>query len=125
MERVYLSLGTLFIKFFKLGATAYGGPAMIGQIKQTLVNEQNWIKEEEFLKGLGLCQLIPGATMVQVVTYIGYRLRGIRGALTLRYPAFLSFSFFQASFLKFEPLPYRLYLKLGAIGSPLFQQVLE
>ena len=84
----------LFKQFLKLGATAYGGPAMIGQIKQTIVNEQNWVREEEFLKGLGLCQLIPGATMVQMVTYIGYRLRGIRGALlsaiAFILPAFLS-----------------------------------
>ena len=34
------------------------------------------------MQGLALCQLIPGATFVQLSTYIGYRLRGIWGAFT-------------------------------------------
>ena len=66
------SLKFLFTRVFKLGATAYGGPAMIGQIKETAVNRYGWIKEGEFMRGTALCQLIPGATMVQIVTYIGY-----------------------------------------------------
>jgi chromate transport protein ChrA len=72
-------LSLLFTRFLKLGATAYGGPAMNGQIKQVVVKDYGWIKEQEFLEGIALCQLIPGASMVQLVTYIGYRLRGIWG----------------------------------------------
>ena len=45
-----------------------------------VVKDLGWIKEQEFMQGLALCQLIPGATMVQLTTYIGYRLRGIGGA---------------------------------------------
>ncbi len=44
------SLSTLFIKIFKLESTADGGPAMMGQIKQTIVNEYSRLKEEEFLE---------------------------------------------------------------------------
>ncbi len=77
-----IPLSLLFTRVFKLGATAYGGPAMIGQIKETAVNRYGWVKEGEFMRGVALCQLIPGATMVQIVTYIGYRVRGIWGALT-------------------------------------------
>jgi chromate transporter len=72
----------LFTRFLKLGATAYGGPAIAQQMKKTLVKEWGWLKEPEFMQGLALCQLIPGATFVQLSTYIGYRLRGIWGALT-------------------------------------------
>ncbi|OGP89800.1 MAG: hypothetical protein A2156_14245 [Deltaproteobacteria bacterium RBG_16_48_10] len=76
-----ISLSLLFTRFLKLGATAYGGPGMISQIKETAVNQNGWVKEGEFMRGMALCQLIPGATMVQIVTYIGYRVRGIWGAL--------------------------------------------
>jgi len=75
------SLTSLFLKIFKLGATAYGGPAMISHIKETTVNRYQWVKEGEFMRGVALCQLIPGATMVQIVTYVGYRVRGGWGAL--------------------------------------------
>ena len=78
--KTMIPLNLLFIRFLKLGATAYGGPAMIGQIKETVVKKYGWVKEEEFLQGVALCQLIPGATFVQLSTYIGYRLRGIWGA---------------------------------------------
>jgi chromate transporter len=54
---------------------------MISHIKEMAVNEKGWVKEGEFMRGMALCQLIPGATMVQIVTYIGYRVRGIWGAL--------------------------------------------
>jgi chromate transporter len=76
------SLISLFLRILKLGATAYGGPAMISQIKETTVTRYGWVKEAEFMRGVALCQLIPGATMVQIVTYVGYRIRGILGALT-------------------------------------------
>ena len=77
-----ISLRLLFARFFGLGATAYGGPAIIGQVKEMAVTRNDWVKEGEFMRGLALCQLIPGATLVQVVTYVGYRMRGIWGALT-------------------------------------------
>ena len=71
---------SLFVKFLKLGATAYGGPAIAGQMKKTFIKEYRWISEEDFNRGLALCQLIPGATWVQMAAYVGYRLRGIHGA---------------------------------------------
>jgi chromate transporter len=76
------SLPLLFKRFLKLGATAYGGPAIAQQMKKAIVKEWGWLKEPEFMQGLALCQLIPGATFVQLSTYIGYRLRGIWGAFT-------------------------------------------
>jgi chromate transporter len=115
------SLNTLFIKILKLGATAYGGPAMIGQIKQTVVNEYAWLKEDEFLRGMALCQLIPGATMVQMVTYIGYRLRGFWGALTSTLafilPAFLALVILSALYFNIQTIPFinALFKGLGAI----------
>ena len=116
-----IPLSVLFTRVFKLGATAYGGPAMIAQIKETAVNRYGWVKEGEFMRGVALCQLIPGATMVQIVTYIGYRVRGIWGALTAAVafvlPAFIALLVLSAIYFKFHTLWFiqALFKGLGAI----------
>jgi chromate transporter len=115
------SLKFLFTRVFKLGATAYGGPGMISQIKETAVNRYGWVKEGEFMRGVTLCQLIPGATMVQIVTYIGYRVRGIWGALTAAVafvlPAFIVLLALSAIYFKYHSLwvIQALFKGLGAI----------
>jgi chromate transporter len=115
------SLRFLFLRIFKLGATAYGGPGMISQIKETAVNRYGWVKEGEFMRGVALCQLIPGATMVQIVTYVGYRVRGTLGALTAAVafvlPAFVALLALSAIYFKFHTLWFiqALFKGLGAI----------
>jgi chromate transporter len=114
-------LRSLFLKIFKLGTTAYGGPAMISQIRETAVKRYGWVKEEEFMRGVALCQLIPGATMVQIVTYVGYRVRGIWGALTAAVafvlPAFIALLFLSAVYFRYHSLwlIQALFKGLGAI----------
>jgi len=116
-----IPLSLLFTRVFKLGATAYGGPAMIGQIKETAVNRYAWVKEGEFMRGVALCQLIPGATMVQIVTYVGYRVRGIWGALTAAVafvlPAFIALLVLSVIYFRFHSLwfVHALFKGLGAI----------
>jgi chromate transporter len=115
------SLRSLFLKILKLGATAYGGPAMISHIKETTVNRYAWVKEGEFMRGVALCQLIPGATMVQIVTYVGYRVRGILGALTAAVafilPAFIALLALSAIYFRYHRLWFveALFKGLGAI----------
>ena len=75
-----VSLRTLLGAFVRLGATAYGGPAMMATLRQECVGRRHWLTEQDFKEGMALCQLIPGATMMQMATYIGYRLRGVSGA---------------------------------------------
>jgi chromate transporter len=115
------SLVSLFLKIFKLGATAYGGPAMIVHIKETAVNRYHWVKEGEFMRGVALCQLIPGATIIQIVTYVGYRVRGIWGALTATVafvlPAFIAILILSFIYFEFHTLWFieALFKGLGAI----------
>ncbi len=116
-----IPLSVLFRRFLKLGAIAYGGPAMMGQIKQKVVGEYKWVKESDFLQGMALCQLIPGATMVQMVTYIGYRLRGFWGAflssIAFVLPAFFVLIILSALYFKMQTLPFIqvLFKVLGTI----------
>jgi len=79
--------------FLHLGATAYGGLAMVEPIRRRIVQEKGWLNQKEFLDGLALCQLLPGATVVQLATYVGFRLRraggGLAAAAAFIFPAFL------------------------------------
>jgi|UniRef100_A0A7C3SHP0 chromate transporter len=71
----------LFCTFLHLGMTAFGGLAMIEPIRQRVVDQKGWLSQREFLDGVALCQVIPGATVVQLATYVGLRLAGPGGAL--------------------------------------------
>lgn len=69
----------LFLSFFRLGVTAFGGPAMLAEIRKMAVGKKEWLSEESFRAGAGLCQMIPGATAMQAAAYVGLRSRGIGG----------------------------------------------
>lgn len=75
------SVGAIITAFLHLGVTAYGGLAMVEPIRQRIVKEKGWLSQKEFLDGLALCQMVPGATVVQLAAYVGYRLRKTPGAL--------------------------------------------
>ncbi|HEY7318070.1 MAG TPA: chromate efflux transporter [Candidatus Binatia bacterium] len=74
------SLGSLFLSFLKLGATAFGGPAMVPYIGKMAVERNGWIDDRTFRDGVALCQTIPGATAMQTAAYVGFRARGVSGA---------------------------------------------
>ncbi len=111
----------LFFAFLRLGATAYGGPAMMAYLKGDLVGKRRWLSEQEFKEGMALCQVIPGATMVQMCTYTGNRLRGIPGALLAAigfvFPAFVSMTVLTALYFYAGSLPVvrSLFRGLGAL----------
>ena len=67
--------------FLKLGATAYGGPAIYGIIQSELQEKRRWISKEHFVEGISLANLIPGATMTQFCMFLGYVRGGLWGAL--------------------------------------------
>jgi len=63
-----------------LGLTSYGGPAMVGYFREVMVERRRWLQPNEFDEGLALSQIVPGATLTQVVTYVGLVVRGPAGA---------------------------------------------
>ncbi len=76
------SLAGMFLAFFWLGLTAFGGPAMVAYIGATSVGKKRWLDEETFRQGVALCQMVPGATAMQTAAYVGLKIRGITGAMT-------------------------------------------
>lgn len=117
----HIALGRVFGAFLRLGATAYGGPAIMAHLRQVCVGRHQWLSEQEFKEGMALCHIIPGATMVQMSAYVGYRLRGMPGALTAAVafvlPAFLLMVGLSAAYFTFGELPLvkALFRGLGAI----------
>jgi chromate transporter len=87
------SLWELTKHFLYLGVTAYGGLAMVEPIRRRVVQEKGWLNQKEFLDGLALCQLVPGATVVQLSAYVGFHLHKTKGAVAAAaafiFPAFL------------------------------------
>lgn len=73
------SLFKLFRVFFEVGSTSFG-MAILQSVRSATV-KQGWLSRAEIDEGLGLVQLYPGAMMVDLVTYIGYRTRRVPGAL--------------------------------------------
>jgi len=71
----------LFIAFFKLGLTAFGGPGMVAHIRELSTQRNQRLDKNDFKNGVALCQSIPGATAIQAAAYVGLRVRGISGAL--------------------------------------------
>ncbi|MEH6446553.1 MAG: chromate efflux transporter [Oceanospirillaceae bacterium] len=77
-----VSLTKLFQVFLKIGLLSFGGPAaQISLMHKVLVDENNWLSEQQYLNALGFCMLLPGPEAMQLATYAGWRLRGILGGL--------------------------------------------
>jgi chromate transporter len=116
-----VSLSGLFLAFLRLGATAYGGPAMMAHLRADVVDQRRWIAAEEFAEGMALCQVIPGATMVQMSTYVGYRLHAVPGAVAAAcgfiLPSFLAMTALSALYFHSAALPAirALFHGLGAV----------
>ena len=87
------SLARLFLSFLRLGATAFGGPAMIAYIRRMVVEQKKWVDDASFRDGIALCQMVPGATAMQVAAYVGLLTRGVSGSavsfIAFGLPAFL------------------------------------
>ncbi len=76
------SLVQLFWSFFKIGTfTLGGGYAMIPLMEKELVDRHGWLTNEEFVDIITLAQTMPGIFAVNTATNVGWRLRGILGAV--------------------------------------------
>lgn len=72
----------LFFTFFKLGLFTFGGGyAMIGNLKDIVVDKKKWITEEELLEVCAIAESTPGPVAINLSTYIGYKRGKILGSL--------------------------------------------
>jgi chromate transporter len=73
-----LMLGQIFLR---IGAMAFGGlGAALALVERELVNKRQWLTAAEVTEALTYTKLLPGSTVVQVVSYLGYKLGGWSGS---------------------------------------------
>jgi len=77
----------------QLGATSYGGPAIMGVMQAELQQRRKWVSKERFLEGLAVANMVPGATATQLGIFLAYARGGwwggLLGGIAFVLPAFV------------------------------------
>lgn len=104
-----VGLKEIFLTFAKIGLTGFGGGmAIVALVERICVREKQWIDSEEFLHGLAFGQIL-GPFSLNVCTFTGHHLRGIRGGVTAAVgfilPSFLLVSLLSWLYFTYNKLP--------------------
>ncbi|ASA26141.1 transporter [Paenibacillus donghaensis] len=72
----------LAVAMFRTGILGYGGgPSVIPLIRHDAVSRYHWLNDDEFGETLAIANALPGPIATKMAAYLGYKLRGIRGAV--------------------------------------------
>jgi chromate transporter len=81
-DRTHPTLAEAARVWARIAALSFGGPAgQIAVMHRILVEEKRWIGDGRFLHALNFCMLLPGPEAMQLATYVGWLMHGVRGAL--------------------------------------------
>ena len=81
-EEKKTGLWTLFLTFAKVGLMTFGGGyAMLPILEREVVTNRGWATSEEMLDYYAIGQCTPGVIAVNVSTFIGFKTRGVIGAI--------------------------------------------
>ena len=70
------SLRELALLFLRLGATAFGGPAVhVAMMQDEVVRRRRWMSDERFVDLLGATNLIPGPNSTEMAIHVGWARR--------------------------------------------------
>jgi chromate transporter len=68
----------------RIGAAAFGGlGATLALLNRDLVERREWLRSGDVSEALAYTKPLPGSTVVQVVTFLGWRLGGWPGAIVV------------------------------------------
>ncbi len=107
---VPVSLVTLFWIFFRIACTGFGGfMALISVVQDAIVERRKLLSHQDMLDGISLASILPGPVAVNVMAYVGYRLRGGLGALVCVFaavlPPFALIVAFSIAYFKWGQMP--------------------
>jgi len=107
-SRPQVSLWAILVAYLEVGLTAFG-MAILQKLK-AVVSSNHWLSDEEMNEGLALVQLYPGPIMVDFTAYVGYKLRGVPGAILATtgfiLPSFVLMSVLSALYFAAGSLPW-------------------
>jgi chromate transporter len=75
-----VALVALFTGFLKVSLCGFGGGLVWS--RRIVVEQRQWMSEQEFAETLTLCQLLPGPNIVGIAVCVGSKLRGSIGAIS-------------------------------------------
>lgn len=76
------SFGQALWVWAEIGVLSFGGPTgQIALMHRVVVDEKRWLGEQQFLNALNFCMLLPGPEAMQLATYAGWRLHGVKGGI--------------------------------------------
>src|SRR5438128_8612789 len=91
-RKIVDSWNDIAAQLLKIGATAYGGPAIMGIMQAELQEKRQWVSKERFVEGLSLVNMLPGASAAQLSMFLGYARGewggGLLGGLGFVFPGF-------------------------------------
>jgi chromate transporter len=68
--------------FFRLGATAFGGPAAhVAMMHEEIVRRRQWMTNQQFLDYISATSFIPGPNSTELALHVGHARAGWRGLL--------------------------------------------
>jgi chromate transporter len=105
-----VSLSTLFWIFFRIALTSFGGfMAMIAVVQNVVVDRKKLMSREDMLDGISLASILPGPVAVNLVAYVGYKLRGGVGAtvsaVAAILPSFIIIVFLSIAYFRYGQIP--------------------
>lgn len=72
----------MFTTFCRIGAFTFGGGyAMLPMLQKEVVEKHKWSTEDEVLDYFAIGQCTPGVIFVNTATFVGYKQKGIAGAV--------------------------------------------
>jgi chromate transporter len=100
-------LWELFSVFFRIGAFTFGGGyAMLPLIQKEVVEKKKWATDEEVIDYYAIGQSTPGIIAVNTATFIGYKRKGIVGAIAatlgITVPSLIVIITIASSFMHFQ-----------------------
>lgn len=66
--------------FNHIALASFGG-GLSAWSREVVVEQKQWMSDEEFLSSMTMCRIVPGANQVNLAVFVGTKLKGLAGAV--------------------------------------------